>query len=127
MEPLSVLIVDDEEDLVVAMKERLAMRGFSVQAAASGAEALGHISRTRFDVVLVDVKMPGIDGLELTEEIKRDHPDLPVILLTGHSSVADAERGIQAGAAGYLIKPIDIELLIENMRNAAAPRKGGEG
>jgi DNA-binding NtrC family response regulator len=121
---LRVLIVDDEEDLVSTMAERLELRGFEVETATSGTDALAHVGKSDFSVLLVDVKMPGVGGLELMAEIKRDHPDLPVILFTGHTSVADAERGIQEGAFGYLMKPIDIDTLIEKIRNAAGTRKG---
>lgn len=121
---LRVLIVDDEEDLVSTMAERLELRGFEVETATSGTDALTHVGKSDFSVLLVDVKMPGVGGLELMAEIKRDHPDLPVILFTGHTSVADAERGIQEGAFGYLMKPIDIDRLIEKIRNAAGTRKG---
>jgi DNA-binding NtrC family response regulator len=121
---LRVLIVDDEEDLVSTMAERLELRGFEVETATSGTDALAHVGKSDFSVLLVDVKMPGVGGLELMAEIKRDHPDLPVILFTGHTSVADAERGIQEGAFGYLTKPIDIDRLIEKIRNAAGARKG---
>jgi DNA-binding NtrC family response regulator len=121
---LRVLIVDDEEDLVSTMAERLELRGFEVETATSGTDALAHVGKSDFSVLLVDVKMPGVGGLELMAEIKRDHPDLPVILFTGHTSVADAERGIQEGAFGYLMKPIDIDRLIEKIRNAAGTRKG---
>jgi DNA-binding NtrC family response regulator len=121
---LRVLIVDDEEDLVSTMAERLELRGFEVETATSGTDALAHVGKSDFSVLLVDVKMPGVGGLELMAEIKRDHPDLPVILFTGHTSVADAERGIQEGAFGYLMKPIDIDRLIEEIRNAAGTRKG---
>ncbi len=121
---LRVLIVDDEEDLVSTMAERLELRGFEVETATSGTDALAHVGKSDFSVLLVDVKMPGVGGLELMAEIKRDHPDFPVILFTGHTSVADAERGIQEGAFGYLMKPIEIDRLIEKIRNAAGTRKG---
>jgi DNA-binding NtrC family response regulator len=126
MERLRILIVDDEQDLVSAMAERLSLRGFEVLTATSGSEALRQVAEHDFSVLLIDVKMPGIDGLELTAEIKQKRPSLPVILFTGHSSVADAERGIQEGAFGYLMKPIDLDKLIENIRNAAGSRGRGE-
>jgi len=124
MEQLRILLVDDEADLVVAMAERLALRGFQVQTATTAAEALGHLDESQFDVLVLDLKMPGIGGLGLMAEMKRKHPHLPVILFTGHGSVADAERGMQEGAFDYLIKPIDVEELMEKIRSAAGSTRG---
>jgi DNA-binding NtrC family response regulator len=119
MEPLRILIVDDEEDFVSTLAERLALRGYQIETAGSGAEALRQVGEDHFRLLILDVKMPGIDGLELLAQIKTKHPDLPVILLTGHGSVADAKRGMEHGAFDYLMKPIDIDDLIEKIGNAA--------
>lgn len=124
MEPLQVLIVDDEEELVSALAERLTLRGLEIQVASNGADALRLVREHEFTVVVADVKMPGIGGLELTAAIKRDNPELPVILFTGHSSVDDAQRGMEHGASEYVMKPVDIDVLVEKIRGAAA-RKGG--
>ncbi|MHC4672918.1 MAG: sigma-54-dependent transcriptional regulator [Planctomycetota bacterium] len=124
MERLRILIVDDEEDLVSTMAERLTLRGFQVETATNGTDAIKHVSKHNFSVLILDVKMPGIDGLELMAEIKRKHPDLPVILFTGHTSVADAERGMQEGAFDYIMKPIDIDELIDKIRSAVGGKKG---
>jgi DNA-binding NtrC family response regulator len=121
---LKLLIVDDEEELVAALAERLSLRGLEVQVATSGEEALRLVGSDGFDVVVADVKMPGIGGLQLTATIQREHPDLPVILFTGHSSVADAELGMQQGAFEYVMKPIDIDVLIDKIRSAAAWKEG---
>ncbi len=126
MEQPRILIVDDEEDLTSAMVERLELRGFQVEAATSGIEALKRVSETDFDVLILDVKMPGIDGLQLMAEINRQHLDLPVILLTGHGSAAEAERGMREGAFDYLMKPIDLNTLVEKIRNAAGSKEGGK-
>ena len=126
MEQLRILIVDDETDLVSTLAERLTLRGFQVEVATSVTDALRHVSEGNFSVLIIDVKMPGIGGLELMAQIKREHPDLPVILFTGHSSVADAERGMREGAHDYLMKPIDIEKLIEKIRSAAGTKGGRE-
>jgi DNA-binding NtrC family response regulator len=124
MEPLRVLIVDDEEDLVSAMAERLAIRGLQVTTASNGAEALKRLGEDGFRVLVVDVKMPGTGGLKLMAQIKGQYPDLPVILFTGHGSVADAERGMHEGAFDYLVKPMDIDELVEKIRSAADAKKG---
>jgi DNA-binding NtrC family response regulator len=120
MESLRVLIVDDEEELVSTLAERLILRGFQVQIATTGAEALRLAHQHDFNVLIADVKMPDLDGLDLMAAIKRDHPDLPVILFTGHGSVSEAERGMQEGAFEYVMKPVDIEVLVKKIRNAAA-------
>ena len=123
MERLRILVVDDEEDLVATLAERLTLRGFDVEPASSGTEALGLVDRHDFSVLILDVKMPGIGGLALMAQIKQKHPGLPVILFTGHSSVADAERGMQEGACDYLMKPIDIDQLIKTIRHAAGSKE----
>ena len=126
MQSEMLLIVDDEEDLVSTLAERLELRGFQVETATSGIDALRHIGESEFSVLLLDVKMPGIGGVELLAEMRRKHLDLPVILFTGHGSVAEAKRGTQEGAFDYLMKPIDIEILVEKIRSAAGKAKGRE-
>ena len=125
MTPIRVLIVDDEEELVSTLAERLVLRGFQVEVAISGADALTLARQHDLDVLIADVKMPGIDGLDLLAAIKRDNLELPVILFTGHSSVAEAERGMQRGAFEYVLKPVDIDVLVEKIRNAAPRLEGG--
>ncbi len=125
MEPLKILIVDDEEDLAFTMAERLRLRGFQAEAVTSAIEALKRLGKDPFSVLVLDVKMPGIDGLQMMAEIKHKHQDLPVILLTGHGSAADAERGMRAGAFDYLMKPIDLERLIEMIKMSARAKEGG--
>ncbi len=123
MEQLKILIVDDEEDLTSTMVERLGLRDFQVEAATSGIDALKRVGEEDFDVLILDVKMPGIGGLQVMAEIKRQHLDLPVILLTGHGSAADAERGMREGASDYLMKPIDIDTLVEKIRDAVQSKR----
>ena len=115
MSQLSILIVDDEVDLATALAERLELRGWKVEIALTGDKALQHLGGTDFEVVIIDVKMPGMSGLELMANIKRQRPGTKVILFTGLGSDADAERGMQEGASAYLIKPIDIQKLIEEI------------
>jgi len=128
MEALRILIVDDEEELVSALAERLYLRGFQAKGVTAGEEALAYLAEQPCDVVLLDVKMPGLSGLEVIKRIKEKTPSPQVILLTGHSSVQDAEKGMGLGAFDYLMKPIKIDELIDVLRSAGAQQeKGGAG
>lgn len=122
MQPVRVLIVDDEEELVSALTERLELRGFIAAGATSGSQALADLGEGRWDVVVVDIRMPGIGGFELTRRIRAEYPRTAVILLTGRTSMEDAEEGRAAGAFDYLAKPVPIETLEQVLRAAA---KGG--
>jgi len=122
--PLRVLIVDDEEELVNALEERLNLRGFQAKGVTTGAEALSYLAETPCDVVLVDVKMPGLGGLQLVKKIKEERPKLGVILLTGHGSAKDAEEGMKLGAFDYLMKPVKIDNLVRVLHSAAAREQG---
>lgn len=112
MDPLRVLIVDDEAELVSALEERLNLRGFEASGVTTGAEALSVLAETPFDVVLLDLKMPGLGGLEVIRRIKEEHPGLKVILLTGWGSEEDAKKGKELGAFDYLMKPVKISDLV---------------
>ena len=118
MDPVRILIVDDEEDLISTMAERLELRGFQVDTATTGADALELAAASAYSVLILDVKMPGISGLELMTRIRQEQPDLPVILFTGHSSLADAQKGTEQGAFAYLLKPIKIDEMMNTIRNA---------
>ena len=122
MDSPRILVVDDEEELVQALVERLNMRGITATGVSSGAEALERIGSETYDVLLVDVKMPGIGGLQVIREVKARLPELQVVLLTGHGSVENAEEGTRLGAFDYLLKPIDIKDLIVILRRAASRR-----
>jgi two-component system, OmpR family, response regulator len=106
-----VLVVDDEEDFATAVTERLIRRGFDASSALSGARALKLLEESRFDVVTLDLKMPGMDGLATLREIRKIDPRIPVILLTGHGTVSSGIEGMQGGAADFLQKPVTIEIL----------------
>ena len=119
MNPIKVLLVDDEEDLSLVLAERLEMRGFDAKGVISSDEALDLIEETEFDVMVVDVKMPGIGGLDLMRKVKQRRPATQVILFTGHGSSKEGELGISEGAFDYLIKPIKIEDLMTKIEKAA--------
>lgn len=124
-EALRVLIVDDEEELVSALEERLNLRGFQAAGVTTGTAALQYLADSPCDVVLLDVKMPGLGGLEVIRQIKQAHPKLEVILLTGHGSAQDADAGMELGAFDYVMKPVKIDVLVRLLLEAAA-RKGGD-
>lgn len=119
MEGLHVLIVDDEDELVSAIEERLNLRGFDAKGVTTGTEALAYLETTPCDVVLLDVKMPGIGGLEVIRRIKAERPKLEVILLSGHGAAHDVENGMALGAFDYLMKPVDIDVLVRTLLAAA--------
>ena len=120
MADLKLLLVDDEVEFLEPMKARLERRGIACTTAASGAEALAVLGASPFDCAVVDVKMPGMDGLELLRRLRRDYPAVPVVLLTGHASVELGVQGMELGAFDYLLKPIELDELLDTVRRAAA-------
>jgi DNA-binding NtrC family response regulator len=114
-----VLLVDDEEEFVSALSERLMLRGIEVDSALNGEEALASLKEKEFEVVILDVMMPGLGGLEVLRQIKSTYPNTQVILLTGHGSTREGIEGMRLGAFDYLIKPVDIEEMLEKMKEAA--------
>jgi DNA-binding NtrC family response regulator len=119
MAKTNVLIVDDEEELVSALTERLELRGFKAKGVTSGAEALKALGVMDWDVVVVDIRMPGIDGFELARRVAAEHPSSAVVLLTGRTSAEDVRAAESVGAFEYLVKPVAIERLEEVLRAAA--------
>ncbi len=113
-----LLIVDDESGFRQTLARRLEKRGAVVNQAAGGNEALAALTREPVDVVLLDVKMPGLDGLTVLKQIREEHPDTEVILITGNVSTAEGVAGIKSGAFDYLTKPIEIEHLVGKIRQA---------
>ncbi len=118
MPELRVLLVDDEEELVGTLAERLSLRGYDVTYLLDGAEAVRRAAQEPFDVLVLDVMMPGMNGLEVLKEIKRTRPEMPVILLTGRGSEQDSQTGLELGAFDYIMKPVKIDRLIEIMLKA---------
>ena len=115
---MKVLLIDDEEEMVTTLAERLSLRGIGADWVLSGYDAIKRVSKIKYDLVVLDVKMPGMSGLETMEEIQKIQPELKILFLTGHGSQADCEAGKRGGACFYLMKPIDIEVLIESMKEA---------
>ena len=118
--PTRVLLVDDEEDFVEMLSLRLQEAGEKVSAAYSGEGCLDTLAKTGIDVVVLDIKMPGMDGIETLREIKKRFPIVEVILLTGHGSAETAVEGMKLGAFDYLMKPINIDALVKILHRAAS-------
>ena len=119
MECLKVLLVDDEVDFSSTLAERMQLRGFDVRTSHSGEEALGCIPGDPPEVVVLDLKMPGLGGLEVLKRIKSEHPGIPVILVTGLGSTKEGMEGMRLGAFDYLMKPVEIDALIAKIQEAA--------
>ena len=111
-----VLLVDDEEDFVNTLAERMKNRGMDVTTSTSAMEALGKIEEESFDAVVLDLMMPGFDGLQALKIIKEKRPEIQVILLTGHASVRSGVEAIKLGATEFLEKPANIEVLTEKIK-----------
>ncbi|MEW6112624.1 MAG: response regulator [Thermodesulfobacteriota bacterium] len=125
MEGLKVLLVDDEEEFVSTLAERLRMRGIETGTAGDGEQALKSISEDPPQLVVLDVMMPGLSGLEVLRRVRSEHPHIPVILLTGIGGTREGIEGMRLGAFDYLMKPLAIEDLISRMRAALAASRGG--
>lgn len=121
-----VLLVDDEVPFVDTMTRRLSKRNLTILAAHSGSEALDVLKRKPVDVVILDVKMPGMDGIETLREIKKAHPLVEVIMLTGHATIETGIEGMKLGAFDYLMKPCDIEVLLAKVQEAKSKKASHE-
>jgi DNA-binding NtrC family response regulator len=123
MEKMRIMLVDDEERFLQTTKKLLERKGYRVATALSGSEALDSLQKEDIQVVILDVKMPGMDGMATLKAIKNRHPLVEVIMLTGHATVESAVEGLKFGAADYLMKPTDIEDLIRKAEDAYAKRQ----
>ena len=119
---IRILLVDDEKEYVETLAERLRTRGFHVTEAFSGSEAVEKLKGYNFDVTVLDVKMPGMSGIETLDEIKKLKPLTEVLMLTGHGTIETAIEGMKKGAYDYLLKPCKMDLLLEKI-NGAYERK----
>ncbi|HEY3359291.1 MAG TPA: response regulator [Polyangia bacterium] len=118
-----VLLVDDEVDFASALALRLARRGFVTDVAHDGEAALAAARVAPPDVVLLDVQLPGDDGVAVLARLKREHPASEIILLTGHASAGSGLHGMRLGAFDYVLKPVAIEELCERLQAAWARRR----
>jgi len=118
MDSFSALVVDDEEEFLETVIKRLRKRNVNVAGAKSGEEALHLLEQHPADVVVLDVRMPGIDGIQTLREIKQNFPLVEVVMLTGHASTEVAIEGMEIGAFDYLMKPVDIDELVFKLQDA---------
>lgn len=114
----TVLFVDDEEDYLTTLLKRMRKRGIEASGAATGEEALDHLTGHPVDVVVLDVRMPGMSGIETLRKIKEMAPLTEVIMLTGHASLEVAREGMELGAFDYLMKPVGIDELLYKLEDA---------
>ncbi len=114
---MRVLLVDDEKELVSTLAERLELRGIEAGWVTSGDEALKQVETETYDIAVLDVKLPRIDGIRLKKKLEEKSPNMKFIFMTGHGSEDDYRIGsMEAGAEYYLVKPVNIELLVKKMR-----------
>jgi DNA-binding NtrC family response regulator len=118
MEGFNVLLVDDETEFLDTLVKRIKKRSVNAQGVGSGEEALAYLNQNQVDVVVLDVRMPGIDGIETLRRIKLNYPLIEVIMLTGHASLEVAIEGMELGAFDYMMKPIEIDELLYKLQDA---------
>jgi DNA-binding NtrC family response regulator len=118
LDPFNVLFVDDEVEFLETLLKRMKKRDLEASGVKSGEQALEFLAQNRVDVVVLDVKMPGMDGIQALKEIKKLHPLIEVVMLTGHASVEVAIQGMELGAFDYLMKPVDIDDLLYKVQDA---------
>ena len=121
-EEIKVLLVDDEPHFVKLLAERLAGRGFNVETAGGGSEAIDKAKDEPFDAIVLDLLMPGMDGLQTLKQLKEMNPDLQVILLTGHGTIEQGVEAMKLGAMDFVEKPADFQELLEKIKKAKDKR-----
>ena len=123
MAATSILLIDDETQFLATMAKRLRKRGFLVREAGSGLEGLRELEEQPAEVVILDVGMPDMDGIQVLREIKMRFPRTQVLMLTGHADMEVAISGMAMGAFDYLMKPVELEILVGKIREACSRRK----
>lgn len=126
MAKTQLLLVDDEERFLTTTRVLLEKRGINTFTATNGLDAIRVLDANKMDVVILDVKMPGLDGVEVLRKVKLRHPLVEVIMLTGHASVESAVEGLKLGAFDYLMKPCDISELLDKVGEAHAKKQAME-
>ena len=118
MKDMKVLLLDDEEEFVKALAERLKMRDLRSDTVLDGEEALSFVEDQEPDVMVLDLKMPGIDGMEVLRQVRKAYPKIQVIILTGHGTEKHEEEAKRLGAFDYLEKPVNLDVLVKKMKAA---------
>lgn len=121
MNSLHVLLIDDEEAFVTTLQERLELRDIEARVALDGHAGLDMITNQLPDVVVLDLRMPRLSGIEVLKQIRQQWPQLPVIMLSGHGSKQDAQTCLDLGAVQYHKKPLDIDMLVDSIKQAVHP------
>lgn len=124
MNTWNILLVDDEVDFIVTLAERLELRGVNARVVHDGESALKAVADNVPQVIVLDVMMPGMKGIEVLQKVKSEHPTVQVILLTGQGKTRDGIDGMRHGAFAYLTKPLDLEELIRTINEAINPPEG---
>jgi DNA-binding NtrC family response regulator len=127
MKDWKVLLVDDEADFVDTLRERLSIRGVSCRMALDAKSGLAALKESPADVVVLDMFMPGMSGLEMLARIREDHPGAQVILLSGQGDSRDGREGMKLGAFDYMVKPLSLDELIGKIAEAVAISRGAPG
>jgi DNA-binding NtrC family response regulator len=122
----TILVVDDEPEICDLLQDFLTQEGYQVFTAKNGQEAISLGKQNRFDLALLDIKMPGMDGIEVFQELKKAKKDLEVIILTGHGTLRTAKEAMGLGAYDYLTKPFDLRLVKDIIREALERKEAGK-
>lgn len=124
MSPIDILIVDDEVEFAATLAERMELRGYCTRVTNCGEDALAAVLISPPDIVLLDLKMPDLGGLEVLDTIKESNPLIEVIMLTGHGCTISGIEGMEHGAFDYLMKPVDLNMLLDKVNQAFNKKNG---
>ena len=119
----SILLVDDEKDFIEVLSQRFEVQGFHVEAVYSGQDALELLAHKSYDAIVLDLSMPGMDGMETLKEIKKRRPNMQIIILTGHATLETGIEAMKLGASDFIEKPVDFDLLVNKITVAQNKRQ----
>ena len=123
---MQILIVDDEPAVRSSLSRALELKGYQIRMAADGGQALALARDARYDAVVLDVMLPGIDGLEVCRRLRYAGDDTPILMLTARDAIGDRVAGLDAGADGFLVEPVAPEVLLATVRSVARARLAAE-